>query len=149
MASAVNAEPSVPARMQIDWNASGTTNAFETLTTSAIKINLANPNMTAAVIRIGSESIDVKTLAVNPQIVSAPTPAPVAGLPATFLPSFSIGNLSGTDIVTVTEFNTFAGFAAQLPKSIVAATPAYHFVATGVFNRSTSTFTASSIDVVN
>jgi hypothetical protein len=149
MASAVNAEPSVPARMQVDWNASGTTDPFESLTTSALKINLANPNMTAAVIRIGSESIDVKTLAVNPQVVSVPTPAPAAGLPATFLPSFSIGNLSGTDIVSVAEYNTFSGFATQLPKSIVLATPAYHFVATGVFNRSTSTFTASSIDVVN
>ena len=30
-----------------------------------------------------------------------------------------------------------------------AATPALHFVATGVYNRGNNTFTASSIDVVN
>ena len=33
--------------------------------------------------------------------------------------------------------------------SIVAATPALHFVATGTYNRGSNIFTASSIDVVN
>jgi len=36
-----------------------------------------------------------------------------------------------------------------VPLSIVAATPALRFVAAGVYNRGTNTFTASSIDVVN
>ena len=74
---------------------------------------------------------------------------PTAGLPPTFLPAFAIGNLTAAGAVGVTEFNSFAKFVVQLPKSIVAATPAYHFVATGVYNRSSNTFTASSIDVVN
>jgi hypothetical protein len=37
----------------------------------------------------------------------------------------------------------------QLPKSIVAATPALHLVANGVFDRAGNVFSATSIDVVN
>ena len=102
------------------------------------------------VVLIGSESIDLKTPGlVNPQIVPA-APIGDAGLPAKFLPSFAIGNLTATANTTaVTVFNTFAGFVTQVPLSIVAATPALHFVATGLYNRGSNTFTASRIDVVN
>ncbi len=65
------------------------------------------------------------------------------------LPLFAIGNLSAADTTTIAVYNTFATFVTQLPKSLVAATPALHFVATGTYNRGNNTFTASSIDVVN
>jgi hypothetical protein len=70
-------------------------------------------------------------------------------LAAVFLPLFAIGNLSAANTTSITVYNTFATFVAQLPVSLVAATPALHFVATGVYNRGSNTFTASSIDVVN
>jgi len=38
---------------------------------------------------------------------------------------------------------------SKLPTSLVAATPALHFVATGLYNRGNNSFSASSIDVVN
>jgi hypothetical protein len=147
-ATAVDAEPSVPARMVVDWTSAGTTAPFATLTSTGLSIELSNANLSAAVIRIGSESIDMKSLAASPTVVSQPETGS-AGLPPTFLPQFAIGNLTGTNTVGVIEYSSFADFAVQLPKSIIAATPAHHFVATGVFNRSSNTFTASSIDVVN
>jgi hypothetical protein len=149
-ASAVNAEVSVPARLQVDWTSAGTTAPFATLTSAGLTIDLNNANYSSGVIRVGSESIDLKTPGlVNPQIVPAAAIGD-AGLPAKFLPSFAIGNLTATANTTaVAVFNTFSSFVTQVPLSIVAATPALHFVAAGVYNRGTNTFTASSIDVVN
>ena len=143
-AFAINAELSVPASLQVDWTG-GTTAPFATATSAGLTINA---NYTSGVIRVGSESIGLTTLAPTPQIVPA-TPIGDPGLPAKFMPAFAIGNLSAANTTSITVFNTFAAFVAQLPNSIVAATPAFHFVATGVYNRGNNTFTASSIDVVN
>jgi sulfur transfer complex TusBCD TusB component (DsrH family) len=148
-ASAIHAESSAPARLQVDWTSAGTTSPFASLTSTGLTIDLADPALTSAVIRIGSETIDMKTLTVNPQIVPFAAPAPPAGLPATFLPLFAMGNLSAAATVSVIEFNSFSDYAVQLPKSIVAATPALHLVANGVFNRAGHVFSATSIDVVN
>jgi len=148
-ASAINAELSVPARLQVDWSSAGTTAPFATLTSTGLTIDLSNANYSSGAIRIGSESIDLKSLAATPQIVPA-TPIGDTGVPAKFLPSFAIGNLTSTANTTaIAVFNTFSSFATQVPLSIVAATPALHLVAAGVYNRGNNTFTASSIDVVN
>ena len=147
----INTEPSVPAQLIVDWTTAGTLTPFATLTDSGLSIDLASTNFKAGVIRIGSEIIDLKSLPASPQIVPTPTPAPpaTAGLPDVFLPLFSIGNLTAADTTTITVYNTFADFVAQLPKSIVTATPAQHVVASGTYNRVSNTFTATTIDVVN
>jgi hypothetical protein len=148
----INAELSVPARLQVDWTSAGTTAPFATLTNTGLTIDLANANLTSAVIRIGSESIDLKApTSVSPLIVPQVPPPATAGLPAVFLPLFAIGGPTPatTNTTGITVYNTFSTFVTQLPTSIVAATPALHFVATGVYNRGSNTFTASSIDVVN
>ena len=148
-AFAINPELSVPARLQVDWTSAGTITPFSTLTSTGLTIDLSNASLSAAVIRIGSESIALSSLAATPQIVPPVLTPPPAGLPAVFQPVFAIGNLSAADTTTITVTNTFATFATQLPTAIVAATPAHHFVAAGVYNRGNNTFTASSIDVVN
>ena len=147
IATSLSAEPSVPARLQVAWTG-GTTTPFTTLTAAGLTINLADAHYSSGVIHIGSETLDLKSLAATPQIVPQATPAATA-LPPVFLPSFSIGHLSAANTTTITVFNSFAGFATQFPTSIVAATPAFQFVAMGVYNRASNTFTASSIDVVN
>jgi hypothetical protein len=150
IAYTINSEVSVPARLQVDWTSAGTTAPFATLTNSGLTIDLGNANYSAGAIRIGAETIDLKSLAASPLIVPQAPPAPTPGLTPVFLPLFAIGSLTttaGTTAITVT--NTFATFVTQLPQSIVAASPALHFVAAGVYNRSSNTFTASSIDVVN
>jgi hypothetical protein len=155
-AFAINTELSVPARLQVDWTSAGTTAPFATLADTGLTIDRSNANYSAGVIRIGSESIDLKSLAASPQIIPVPSPptgtpgaAGSAGLPAVFLPLFAIGNLSAAGTTSITVYNNFATFVAKLPTSLVAATPALHFVATGVYNAGINTFTASSIDVVN
>jgi hypothetical protein len=149
-AFSLNAELSVSATLQVDWTSAGTTTPFATLTDTGLTINLANANYSAGVIRVGSESIALKSLPASPQIIpQAATPPTGAGLASVFVPIFAIGGLTGTDITTITVFNTFSDFVAQLPTLIVAATPALHLVATGVYNRGNNTFTASRIDVVN
>jgi hypothetical protein len=147
-AFSLNAEVSVTATLQVDWTSAGTTTPFATLTGTGLTVDLSNANYSAGVIRIGSESINLKSLPAT-QIVPQAAPAATAGLPAAFLPLFAIGGLTGTDSTTITVFNSFATFAAQLPVSIAAATPALHLVATGTYNRGNNTFTASRIDVVN
>jgi len=104
--------------------------AFATLASTGLTIDLNNANYSSGVIRIASESIDLKTPGLaNPQIVPAVAVGD-AGLPARFLPSFAIGNLTSTANTTaVAVFNTFSSFVTQVPLSIVAATPALHFVA--------------------
>jgi hypothetical protein len=146
----LNAELSVTATLRVDWTSAGATTPFATLTGTGLTIDLSNANYSAGVIRIGSESIDLKSLAATPQIVpQAATPPAAPGLPSVFVPIFAIGGLTATGTTTITVFNSFASFATQLPVSIVAATPALHFVATGAYNRGNNTFTASRIDVVN
>ncbi len=149
LATSITAEPSVPARLQVAWVAAGTITPFATLTATGLTIDVANASYSTGSIIIGSESIDLKSLVATPQIVPQAVPAGTTGLPPVFLPSFSIGNLSGANTTSVMVFNAFAGFVTQVPNSIVAATPAFKFVAMGVYNRGTNTFTASSIDVVN
>jgi hypothetical protein len=148
-AFAINAELSVPAQLIVNWTTAGTITPFTTLTDSALTIDLADAHFSSGVIRIGSESVDLKSLPASPQIIPTPTPAATPGLPAVFLPLFAIGNLTAADTTTVAVYNAFADFVTQLPKSIVAATPAQHFVASGTYNRGSNTFTASTIDVVN
>ncbi len=145
----INTELSVPAYLQVDWP-SGTTAPFATATDAGLTINLANANLKTAVIRIGSESIDLTAPAtVTPLIVPQAPPAATAGLPPVFLPLFAIGGLTAADTTTIAVYNTFATFVTKLPTAIVAATPALHFVATGLYNRGNNTFTASRIDLVN
>jgi hypothetical protein len=148
-AFAINTEVSVPARLQVDWSSTGTTAPFTTSTATGLTVDVSAAS--AAVIRIGSEIIDLKAAgSVSPLIVPQTPPAGTAGLPAVFLPLFAIGNLTATAGTTaITAYNSFSAFVTQLPTSIVAATPALHIVAAGTYNRSTNTFTASSIDVVN
>jgi hypothetical protein len=135
--------------MQVDWP-SGTTAPFAAATDTELTINLANANLKTAVIRIGSESIDLMAPAtVTPLIVPQAPPAATAGLPPVFLPLFAIGGLTAADTTTIAVYNTFATFVTKLPTAIVAATPALHFVATGLYNRGNNTFTASRIDLVN
>jgi hypothetical protein len=147
LASSVNAESAVAASLQVTWGAGGTITPFAALSSTGLSIDLANANYAAGFIRIGSESIDLTSLPASPQIVPAVPPAATPGLPAVYLPLFAVGNPAATTGISV--FNNFSTFATTLTTSIVAASPAVTFVANGLYDRTSNTFTASSIDVVN
>jgi hypothetical protein len=161
----------VPASLQVYW-AAGTPTPFATLTAAgdgSMTIDQTNAKLTTGIIRIGAESFPLSSLAVNPTIVpvkSPPTGKPgaagAAGLPAVFLPQFTVGNPVTSSAITTTAptaatttptttlyvNNSFGSFVTQVNALMTAADPALQFEATGFFDRATSTFTATSINVV-
>jgi hypothetical protein len=149
-ATAVNAEPTFAASLVVTWSGTGTATPFSTITSSGLTIDLANAAFGSGSIRIGAESIDMKTLSVSPMIGPAAAAAdPKHGLPL-FAPVFSVGPgaVSGTTTANIQSFNGFAAFVTQLNTTFATPTPATRFVARGLFNRAANTFTASSIDVI-
>ena len=161
----------VPASMQVYW-AAGTSTPFATFTgtgSGSMTIDLSNTKLTSAIIRIGPESVALSTLAATPSIVPVPSPptgtpgaAGTAGLPAVFLPQYSVGNPVTSSLITTTAptsattaqttslyvYNTFASFVTQVNSLMTTADPALQFEATGFFNRATNTFNATSINLV-
>jgi hypothetical protein len=158
-----------PASLRVTW-AAGTIKPFATLTASSLTIDLSNAAYTSGVIRIGPESIDLKSLAATPEIIPVPPPATgipgaagAAGLPAIFLPLYSVGNPTTASATTTTPssgstattastaisvFNRFPTFVTEVGETMNAANPALQFEARGFYNSTTNIFSASSINVV-
>ncbi len=138
----VNAESSVPASLEVSWSAA-TKTPFSTLSTTAMAIDLGNASVTSALLRVGPESVDLHTLPASPQIVPRAASATTSGLPPVFAPLFAVGNaLNGINCYGV--FSTYT----QTLSSTLAGTGAVQFQASGLYDRSTNTFNASSINVV-
>ena len=149
-AFSVLAEASVPATLAVLWTGTGTAAPFATLTPTGLTIDLTNAAFGSGQLRIGAETVDVTTLSATPNIVPAvAAPDPTTGLPL-FMPRFSVGPgaIVEATINPITSFNTFAAFVTQLNTTFATPTPATQFVARGMYDRASNTFTASSIDVV-
>ena len=149
IAEAVNAEPTEPASLVVSWTGTGTAAPFATLTSTGLTIDLASAAFGSGSLRIGADSIDIKTLSVNPTIVPAAAVPASNGLPL-FSPVFAVGAgaTAASASASIQSFNGFAAYVTQLTTTFATPTPATQFVARGFYNRSTNTFTASSIDVV-
>ena len=139
----VTAEASEPAIMQVDWSGTGAAAPFASLTDTAATIDLSNAAYSAGTLRIGANSIDLKTLAASPTIVPALASSPVAGASSVFLPEFAYGNATNIQV-----YNSFATFVAQAPAAL-ATTAALRLVSSGTYDRSTNTFTATSLHILN
>jgi hypothetical protein len=137
-ATAVTAEASEPASLQARW-AAGTTAPFAGLSNTGFSIDLTNANLTSAVIRIGPESIALSTLPASPAVV--PTATPMSN---TFSPLFAVGNAANG----ISVYSSFASFVTKLDTTFAASTQAIQFEARGLYNRTTNTFTANSVNVV-
>jgi hypothetical protein len=159
-----------PATLQVAW-AAGTPTPFATFIGTgggSMTIDLTNTKLTSAIIRVGPESIALSTLPVT-TIVPVPSPptgtagaAGVAGLPAVFLPQFTVGNPVTSSATTTTApsaatstqttslyvYNSFASYVTQVNALLTAADPALQFEATGFYDRATNTFNATSINLV-
>jgi hypothetical protein len=149
-----------PASLQVVWRSTGTTAPFETSSASGFTINLANAALITALIRIGPESIDLKSLPASPMVV--PTTAPVINIQdavnaqsSPFSPLYAYGNpATATTTGTVTSstllnaYSSFSSFITALNGAVGASTPATQFEARGVFDRTNNTFSATSIDFV-
>jgi len=149
IAEDVLAAPSVPATLAVTWTGTGTTAPFATLTPTGLTIDLTNAALSGAQLRIGADIIDVTTLTATPNIVPAvAAPDPTSGLPL-FSPLFSVGPGAISESATnpITSFNTIAAWETQVVTDL-PTTPATQFVARGMYDPVSNTFTASSIDVV-
>jgi len=150
-AFSVNAEPAVPATLAVVWTGTGTAAPFATLTPTGLTIDLTNAAFGSGQLRIGADTINLTTLSATPNIVPAvAVPAATTGLPL-FNPRFSVGAAANPDVATNTpimSFITFAAFVTQLNTTFATPTPATQFVARGMYDNTSNTFTASSIDVV-
>jgi hypothetical protein len=145
----IGSQVCVPASFQALWTGADA-KPFESITGSSFSLNLADPSLNYAVIRIGPESIDAKTLASSTQIV--PTNLAVT---QTFAPRYSWG-VPATSTTTATTTSTtalkvssdFVTFIDGIEDTITTAAPALQLQATGVYNRTNNTFTATSISFV-
>jgi hypothetical protein len=138
-AVAVTAEASEPASLRVSWVNGGSTTPFTGLAAGGFSVNLADPNLGSAVIRIGPESIALSTLAASPAVV--PTTAAVTN---TYSPLYAVGNAANG----ISVYSNFGTFVTQLNSTFAAAKPAMQLEARGLYNRATNTFTANTVNVV-
>jgi hypothetical protein len=147
-----------PASLRVVWTGTGTSTPFTGLSGTGFAIDLANANYGSGEIRIGPESIDLKSLAASPQVIAtvaaAATTATAPGtgavpqsLTPVFLPEYSFGNPLAVAPAGISVFSAFGTFATGLTTAL-ATTPAVQLEARGTFDRATNTFTAMSVNVV-
>jgi hypothetical protein len=136
-----------PGSLQVVWTSPpGTIAPFDVVSTSGFTINLSQADYLTGVIRIGPQSIDLKSV---PAVMVVPTTLPVT---STFSPSYAFGNPGVSASTTVTTgisvYSSFSQFLAALTPAITATNPVKQLEARGVYDRAANTFTATSINVV-
>jgi hypothetical protein len=135
-----------PASLQVLWTSPpGTTAPFDTVSSSGFTINLAQADYLTGVIRIGPESIDLKSI---PAVMVVPTTLPVT---STFSPLYAFGNpgvTAATVSAGIAAYSGFSQFIAALTPAISAANPVKQLEARGVYDRATNTFIATSVNFV-
>ncbi len=135
----VNLEAVVPASLQVQWTSPGTATPFTGLSSSGFSIDLGNASLASAVIAIGAESIDLRTLPASPQVV--PTATAVS---TTFSPLFAVGSAAAG----ISGFSSFPSFVTDLNTAVTGSAPVIDLQARGLYDRSTNTFIADTVDVV-
>ena len=146
-----------PAHLLALYNyTTGTTAPFVGLTDAGYSIDLTNSSLVSAVIRIGPESIDLKSLPASPQVVPTTSPAT-----STFAPLYAFGNpVTASSVVTTTNttattatsalqvYSSFASFVTGLTGAVSSTNPVLQVEARGVYNRTTNVFTATTVNAV-
>jgi len=139
-----------PAIMQVTWSSTGTTTPFSTNTGSSFTINLANAQITGAVILIGPQTTAMTSLPASPTIVGT-----ALAVTQTFAPRYVWGNVatsttastSTTSSTTALEATSdFSTFLSGLTSALSTASPAYQMMARGIYDPATNTFTATAVD---
>jgi hypothetical protein len=144
LASMVNDESTMPARMVVTWSGTGSTAPFTSLTATGFVLNLADAKLASAVLRFGAASVNLSALPASPQVVpQTATPPTAAGLPSVFMPLFGTGNTA----TAVNVVGTWATFQTTL--SSLASAPVLKMDARGTYDPATNTFSAATINFVN
>jgi hypothetical protein len=128
----------VPAVLLVDWTHPGSPTAFTGLTATVTSLQLDLAQIGAQhVVQLGPQTIDLTRLG------NAPTLLPAAGTTDVF----TIGH-QGKGKPTVENFNTFAAFVTALSTELSGTTGVVDVTATGQFDSTTATLTASRIAVL-
>jgi hypothetical protein len=125
-----------------------TTAPFTSITAAGFSLDLTHAS--TAVIEIGPEVINLVGAAPVTVVPSALT------VTSTFSPRYSVGDPKTATITpTVTtastaleSFSSFPSWVTAASKALDSAAPAEQIAATGIYDRATNTFTATSIDFV-
>ncbi len=152
----VGSQVCTPASIRVTWP-SGTATPFTGLTSQGFSIDLSNPQLQTAVMRVGAQNTSLASLAANPEIVPYPQTEPITAL-STFAPQYSVGNpitssvnpSSPTDVpaTALSSFATFFSWVNEVNSTMNATNSALQFQARGFYNASNNTFTATTINLV-
>jgi hypothetical protein len=123
----------IQAQLVVDYGL-GTAAPFITYNSSAIDIDIRNPNIGARhQIQVGAQTINILGLASDASIVPDPTSSNTV---------FTIGHSASS---SVENFDTFAAFVAQVQAELQGATRATGVTAVGQYTASTFTLSATSL----
>ncbi len=134
-----------PAVMQVTY--APNTTPFKSLSVSGFSPSFEH--VFSAVVRIGPEIIDLQTLPSSIRVVPTTLTAT-----STFAPRYTVGAPS-TATVTPTattsttllqSYSVFADWVAKVQSTVTTAAPAQQLTASGIYDRATNTFTATSVD---
>ncbi len=135
-----------PGSLQVIWTSPpGTVAPFLSVSSAGFTIDLSQAELLSGVIRIGPQSIDLKSA---PAVMVVPTTLPVTSI---FSPRYSFGNpasITSTTTASIFVYSNFSDFIAALTPAISATNPVKQLEATGVYDAATNTFVATSINIV-
>jgi hypothetical protein len=142
-----------PATLRVVYNYGvGTAAPFAALGATGFTLDLTNTELVMALVRIGPEVIDLKTLSTNLTLV--PTSLPNT---STFGPQYSVGNpvTSTTTVVNTAvqatalhTYSEFSSFVTEYNSLVSSTNTVLQLAARGVYDSTTNTFTATQLDVV-
>ena len=133
--SGLTAAAALDSRLQVEYINGGSTTPFATVSSTSLIANLADPNLgTLHALILGPQSTDLTTLPASPTIVASTTGRS----------TFAIGSAAAG----IKVFSNFADFVAELNTTTTAAKAVARVVATGRYDATTNTLTASAISVV-
>jgi hypothetical protein len=143
-----------PATLRVVYNYGvGTAAPFASLSAAGFTLDLTNTELVMALVRIGPEVIDLKTLSTNLTLV--PTTLPNT---STFGAQYSVGNpvTSTTTIINTTTppptalhtYSDFSSFVTGYSSLVSSTNTVLQLAARGVYDGTTNTFTATELDVV-
>ena len=135
-----------PAVLEVSWG-TATKTPFSNISSAGFSLDITGAT---ADIRIGPEVISLATLA--PTLVVVPTSLTVT---STFAPRYTVGDPQSATITPSTATSTtflqsYSAFSSWVSEAqtLVATSPASQMSATGIYDRASNTFTATSIDLV-
>jgi hypothetical protein len=142
-----------PATLRVLYNyAAGTAAPFAALSATGFTLDLTNTELVSALVRIGPQVTDLRSLSTNLTLV--PTSLPNT---STFGPQYSVGNPvtstttaanTATQTTALHTYSNFSSFVTEYNSLVSSTNVVLQIAARGVYDSTTNTFTATELNVV-